>query len=201
MTSSAAEDKTLVRVGRRRSADADVAILEATLDLLGALGFGGLTVAAVIVRAGVSSATLYRRWPTKERLVAAAVSSLHPEPSAPDTGSLAGDIATLVQEVAASIGGRREGIAEGLAQESRRNPELRDALREKFLEPRLEQLRGILRRAKARSELTRAPDLETALSWILGPLYHRSFYLDEPLTPAFLRTTTAYVLRGLGADA
>ncbi len=201
MTASAPEDKTLVRVGRRRSVEADVAILEATLDLLGAHGFGGLTVAAVIERAGVSSATLYRRWPTKERLVAAAVSSLHPEPHATDTGSLAGDVATLVQEVAASIGGRREGIAEGLAQESRRNPELRDALREKFLLPRLEQLRGILRDAKARGELAKPPDVETALSWVVGPLYHRSFYLDEPLTPAFLRATTAHILRGLGSDA
>ncbi|MCU1456859.1 MAG: TetR family transcriptional regulator [Actinomycetia bacterium] len=197
MTSAAAEDKTMIKVGRRRSAEADLAILDATLDLLGAHGFGGLTVAAVIDRAGVSSATLYRRWPTKERLVAAAVSSLHEEPSATDTGSLAGDIAMLLQEVARSIGGRREGIAEGLAQESRRNPELREAMREKFLAPRLEQLQGILRRAKARGELTRTPDLETALSWVIGPLYHRSFYLDEPLTPAFLRTTAAHVLAGL----
>ena len=33
-------------------------------------------MSAVIAAAGVSSATLYRRWPTKQQLVAAALASL-----------------------------------------------------------------------------------------------------------------------------
>ncbi|MBU3702145.1 MAG: helix-turn-helix transcriptional regulator, partial [Acidimicrobiia bacterium] len=68
-----------VRPGRQRSEAADHAILSATLDLLSETGYGALTVAAVIARSGVSSATLYRRWPTKQDLVAAALASLHAE--------------------------------------------------------------------------------------------------------------------------
>ena len=63
---------TPVRPGRQRSQAADEAILSATLDLLSERGYGGFTVSAVIDRSGVSSATLYRRWPTKQQLVAAA---------------------------------------------------------------------------------------------------------------------------------
>ena len=42
----------------------------------------------------MSSATLYRRWPTKHDLVAAAVASLHPA-IVIDTGSLEGDVGAL----------------------------------------------------------------------------------------------------------
>src|SRR5690606_19453403 len=53
------------RAGRQRDPAADEAILAATLELLAEGGYGTLTVAAVIERAGVSSATLYRRFATK----------------------------------------------------------------------------------------------------------------------------------------
>ena len=56
-----------------RGEAADAAILDATIEVLGEQGYGGLTVSAVIERAGVSSATLYRRWPTKLELVMAAI--------------------------------------------------------------------------------------------------------------------------------
>ena len=70
------------------------------MQLLCDRGYGGLTMAAVIERAGVSSATLYRRWPTKHELVAAAIDSLAPEPIDIDTGSLEGDIATFLRHLA-----------------------------------------------------------------------------------------------------
>ncbi len=91
------------RPGRQRSEAADQAILSATLDLLAIDGYGGLTMAAVIARSGVSSATLYRRWPTKQQLVAAAVASLHAEIIDVDTGSLDGDLAAVVGSIAASM--------------------------------------------------------------------------------------------------
>ena len=68
---------TTVRSGRPRSQAADDAILRAALDLLREHGYGGLTMASIIERAGVSSATLYRRWATKQDLVLAALELQH----------------------------------------------------------------------------------------------------------------------------
>src|SRR5438309_1249328 len=111
---------TKLRPGRQRSAAADAAILDATLDLLRERGYDSLTVAAVIDRAGVSSATLYRRWPTKQVLVAAAVASLAPEAVAIDTGSLEGDVTAFVRHVAQAIAAR--GNIAGLLQSREHDP-------------------------------------------------------------------------------
>jgi len=185
--------------GRHRSAAADEAILAATLDLLTERGYGGLTMISVIDRAGVSSATLYRRWPTKHDLVVAALASVVPSSVDTDTGTLAGDLAALLGSIAASIAARREDVAEGLAIEAKHNAELAAALREKFLAPRVAQIDAIVSRATERGELCASPTGEMALSLVAGPVYHRAFVLGEPLTPAFLRRAVAYARHGLGA--
>jgi AcrR family transcriptional regulator len=187
------------RAGRHRSQACDDAILTATLDLLGETGYGALTVSAVIERAGVSSATLYRRWTTKQDLVAAALASLAPDPIDTDTGSLAGDLAAFLDHIARAITARRQGFTEELALEVHRNPELDAALRDKFLTPRLVELDGILERARHRRELTTVLPTEEALSLVVGPVYHRAFALHETLDADFVPTSVAFALRGLGA--
>jgi len=185
--------------GRHRSAAADEAILVATLDLLTERGYGGLTMISVIERAGVSSATLYRRWPTKHDLVVAALASVVPSSVDIDTGTLAGDLSTLLDSIAASIAARREDVTEGLTMEAKHNAELAAALREKFLTPRIAQIDAIVRRATERGELCGCPTGEVALSLVAGAVYHRVFVLREPLTSAFLRGAVLYAQRGLGA--
>jgi AcrR family transcriptional regulator len=187
------------RPGRQRSEAADEAILQATLQVLSETGYAGLTVAAVIDRAGVSSATLYRRWTTKQHLVAAAVATLVPEPVNTDTGSLDGDLAAFIRHVAHSISVRREDVAEALNVEKKRNPELAAALRERFLQPRLDELKAILTRAKERGEIAIVPPVDTALSLVTGPIYHRAFHLDEPITPAFVKATIVWARRALAS--
>jgi AcrR family transcriptional regulator len=186
-----------VRPGRQRSEAAAEAILSATLDVLVETSYAGLTVAAVIERAGVSSATLYRRWTTKQDLVAAAVASLEPEPMDTDTGSLGGDLTAFAKNVAHSVAARREDVAQALNIEKKRNPELAAALRERFLNPRLEQLKGILARARARGEIGTVPPIEVTLSLVIGPIYHRAFHLGEPITPSFVKATVGWARRAL----
>ena len=48
------------------------AILAATLDVLVDTGYEGMSIDLVAARAGVHKTTVYRRWPTKSALVAAA---------------------------------------------------------------------------------------------------------------------------------
>jgi AcrR family transcriptional regulator len=195
--SSTVEAKT--RPGRQRSVEADRAILSAALDELAEAGYAGFTVAAVITRAGVSSATLYRRWATKEELVAAALASLHPEPVDIDTGSLDGDVAALVARVAKSMAVRRDDLAGVLSAELRRDSELKAAIDAKFVAPRLKLIGDILERAHQRGELADPPSADVAWSLISGPLHHRAYLRNEPLTRAFLATTTEFVLAGLRA--
>jgi AcrR family transcriptional regulator len=183
------------RRGRRRSDAADQAILTATLDVLAADGYGGLTMAAVIARAGTSSATLYRRWPTKQHLVAAALASLGSAVVDVDTGTLDGDIAALVDGITGVLDTRRDDIAEDVAVELGRNPEFRAAVHEKFVVPRIAILDEILRRARRRGELGNGVSSTVAYSFVSGPIHHRHHVLGESITPAFRRA----VVVGAGA--
>lgn len=61
------------RRGRPRRQGADEDILTVTLAMLREGGYGSVTVDAVAERARVAKTTLYRRWPSKSALVAAAL--------------------------------------------------------------------------------------------------------------------------------
>ena len=187
------------RPGRQRSEAADEAILDATLAVLAEQGYAGLTMAAVIERSGVSSATLYRRYTTKIELVTAAIAALLPQPVDTDTGSFEGDLTAFIRHVAQSIERRNERAVQALRIEKERDPELHACLRERFLAPRLADLKAILVRAKKRGEIDTVPPVDVALSLVTGPLYHRAYHLDEPLTAAFVKNTIAFAVRALGA--
>ena len=184
------------RVGRQRDPAADAAILAAALELLDEVGYGALTMASVIERAGVSSATLYRRWPAKHDLVAAALESLAPAPVRVDKGSLERDLLAFAKLLGQAMAAR-EAVLERLVIDLHLHPELTAAVRAKLVAPRLEALAGILRRAVERGELTRHPPVEVVLSLLAGPIYHRAAGMGEPITPAFLRTVATNVLHGL----
>ena len=84
--------------GRPRSEKARKAILDATAELLLARGLSAVSMDAVAERAGVSKATIYRWWPTKETL---ALDALYAEwaaagPAPRDTGTLRGDLLALL---------------------------------------------------------------------------------------------------------
>ena len=52
--------------------ETDDAILSATVELMAESGLGKTTIAAVAARAGVARATIYLRWPSRDKLIAAA---------------------------------------------------------------------------------------------------------------------------------
>ena len=189
------------RPGRQRSEAADQAILSATLDLLAENGYGALTVASVIARSGVSSATLYRRWPTKQDLVTAALASMHAEIVDIDTGSLDTDIAEMVRSTAQALSVRNPEISDDLAIELRRNPEFRAAISEKFVQPRRAVMAGIIGRAVARGELGSDPGVEVTTAFVTGPIHHWVYVQGQQPTAAFERTVVVGALAALRAIA
>ena len=189
------------RPGRQRSEAADRAILDATLELLGEHGYASLTMAGVISKSGVSSATLYRRWPTKQELVAAALATLHAEIIDIDTGSLSTDVIEMVRSTSEAMSVRREDLAEDLAVELRRNPEFRAAVKEKFILPRRRVMAAIVDRAQKRGELGADIDAATAFAFIGGPLHNRMYVQGESLTAAFQRKVAIGALAAMIAVA
>ncbi len=78
------------RPGRPRDETLDEAILDATVDEFLDKGIGGMSIEGVAARSGVAKTSIYRRWPSIDELMVAAICRL----DAPDDGPLpAGDSA------------------------------------------------------------------------------------------------------------
>lgn len=80
--------------GRPRREGADEEILRATRELLDEEGYAAFTVDIVAERTGIAKTTIYRRWPTKGALVAAAIGTA---PVATDAESIAREAASLLE--------------------------------------------------------------------------------------------------------
>lgn len=85
---------------RRRGAVLERAILDAALEQLSTVGWNGLTMEGVAARAQTGKAAVYRRWPSKEDLVADALKAALPSlTEAPDLGSVRDDLLELCRQV------------------------------------------------------------------------------------------------------
>ena len=116
--------------GRPRDAGRDVAILEATLLVLTDVGYDQLTIDAVAARAGVGKPTIYRRYPGKAALVAAAVEHRAPEtPPATPRGDLRAALLETVQWLADQIANKEIGLLGAMFTGMRSDPDLAAEMR------------------------------------------------------------------------
>lgn len=187
------------RPGRPRSAQADQAIVAATLQLLMEDGYRGLRMEAVVARSGVGKATLYRRFGSKAELVASVVRHLNQDLRAPDTGSVRGDYVAISEAVLAAM--RTTGAAVFLPRllaESASDPELHAIFYENLVGPRRAALREVIERGLARGELREDLDVDLVIDILTGPHIYRALIsagdVEQLFGPAELYDT---VMRGL----
>jgi AcrR family transcriptional regulator len=171
------------RTGRPRSAEADAAITQATVDLLATAGYANLTMSGVAASAGVSTATLSRRWSSKLELVVDVLSARAEESPVPDTGSLEGDCRAIVHALVDKARTTQSTpLMAGLVGEIGRNAELGEALRVSLIGPRRAAFNEMFARASKRGELRRGVDVDLAADLLFGPLYHRLLFTGAPVT-------------------
>lgn len=187
------------RAGRPRSPAADAAIRDATLDLLRTEGYANLTMAGVAATAGVSTATLYRRWHSKLDLVVHVLQALAEDWPVPDTGSLEGDCRALLDMLAARLSSTGP-IMRGLVSEFTHNQELADAMRRHLILPRRAAMVAVLDRAARRGELRPGVDYDLVFDILAGALYYRFAVLGRPATEAVVDDLTDLVLRAVRVD-
>ncbi|MFJ9459219.1 TetR/AcrR family transcriptional regulator [Kitasatospora sp. NPDC101447] len=207
---SPAPSGTAPRRGRPRDAARDRALLEATLAVLAENGYGGLTTAAVAARAGVSTATLYRRWSSKEDLVVAAAASFAEEDpyGLPGTGSLEGDLRVVLRDKAAAMTGESGRVMRALIGEAAHNSALAEALTVTLLAPVYRRVTEVVRSAVERGEIPPVEDAELLGEVVVGPVMGR--FLLTPRLPEQVDEATAreaadrflpFALRAVGGGA
>jgi AcrR family transcriptional regulator len=148
--------------GRPRSAKSHQAILRATLELLGEVGFEAMSIEAISTRAGVGKTTIYRRYSSKEELVADAIESIRQDVVIPDTGNLWSDLDLLIENAAqitlSPLG--RQSVAM-IISSAASNSQFAQIYWTKYLQPRREAFAVVIERAKTRNEIE--TDLDSGL--------------------------------------
>jgi AcrR family transcriptional regulator len=194
-------DASQSRRGRPRSEKARRAILEAASELLLARALGDVSMDEIAERAGVSKATIYRWWPSKETL---ALDALFHEwettPTLPDTGSLRGDLLALLRPWVRRLRSRPYGrVIAALLAEAHADAAFGEQYRARFVQARREPARIAVRRAIERGEIPADTNGELALDLVYGPVYHRLLHGHAPLTDRFVRKLVDTVIAGLAA--
>ncbi|MGA4846293.1 TetR/AcrR family transcriptional regulator [Streptomyces sp. G5(2025)] len=141
---------------RRRGAVLEQAILDAALDQLSTVGWSGLTMEGVAAGAQTGKAAVYRRWPSKEDLVADALRSGLPEfDSAPDLGSIREDLLELCRKMRDAMFSRPGFALRAVLHEcdTATAERFHDVIFEGVVEPSVKLIKEVLRRGIERGEV------------------------------------------------
>lgn len=186
------------RRGRPRSEQAQRAILAAAIELLLAQGLRAMSMDEVAERAGVSKATIYRWWDSKDLL---ALDALSAEWAAPgraaerNTGSLRGDLLAQLRPWLRQLNEKPFGrVIAGLIAQAQTDPEFAVLYREHFVQPRRDATRPMLLRAIDRGEIAPDTDLDVTLDLLYGPIYHRLLHGHAPLNDRFVQQVVDSVI-------
>jgi len=190
-----AQKAARVERGRPRDEAATAAILEKTVLLLAKKGYRGFRLEDVAAEARVSKATVYRRWPSKQRLVADAVRAAlaRVNPSSPDSGDVRRDVVQVLARGNAVLNGPLGSALRTLVSEVMFDRELSNVLKQLETERR-KILRGTVLRARAAGALAGDPDVLTDL--LLGAAYYRLLVRQAKPEPELAEEVVRLVWRG-----
>jgi AcrR family transcriptional regulator len=167
----------------RVEGDREQEILDATVDVLGDVGYDRLTMDAVATRAKASKATLYRRWNTKTALVIDAICSQKGPHSTPDTGSFREDLIDMTCGFGGFTDPKPIAVLASIVTAINRDTDFAAAYRRDFIGPKLAASRAIYERAKARGEIRADLDIDLVAPALAGIILHRIFILGEQTSP------------------
>jgi AcrR family transcriptional regulator len=189
------------RLGRPREPRADRAILAAVLELMAERGVSALSMDDVARRAGVGKAAIYRRYRSKDELIAAAVAALVSDIEVPDTGSTHDDLLALMWDaVEVYTSAIAASAMPSLVEAMSRDRELAHAIRNGFLAGRRAALQKVLERGVERGDLRPDLDVELALDVLGGPLFYRLLVTGGAIDEQLAAGVTELIMRGFAAD-
>jgi TetR/AcrR family transcriptional regulator of autoinduction and epiphytic fitness len=158
-------------------------VLEATIDELGAVGYGALTIEAVAARAGVAKSTIYRHWEGKLDLVEDAFRTLKAQALVSVDGPLRERVIGLLSQIAHVVEeSTYSSCMPALIEAAERDPQVR-AFHCEFSTERRAILLDVLRDAQASGELPKGADPELLTDALLGPIVLWRLMLFQPFDP------------------
>jgi len=192
-------------IGRPRSPVVDRAILRAALELFIAHGVAGASIEKIAKRARVAKTSIYRRWPSREELLAQAIevfrnasgftTELVDSTSPKDFAKLLISACELVARPEIRL------LMARLIGSIPDCPKLIEVYRETYLLPRRQAFGRALERVRAAGLLAEGADLEALADMIIGAVIYRLVMPSIEDNPASeLRGHLIGLLRQAGFD-
>lgn len=180
------EQNPRLRPGRKRSEDSRMAILAASFELFGEVGYGALTIEGIAARAGSGKQTIYRWWPSKADVLLDALAvkaDMHVPLS--DHGSYAADLRSFLQDSFALARGPQVGeMLCALMAEAQLDADFGKRFRSAFLQRRRDALSSILSRAAQRGDFPSTLGPQTVLDIVFGVIWYRMLATRQTLDQA-----------------
>lgn len=185
------------RPGRPRNPLTEQTVLEATFAEVSQTGLAGLSVDRVAARAGVSKATIYRRWPTKAALVIDAWRSATEVIDVPDTGSLRSDLEAMDRLYAEKMNHEEflRLLPEFVA--ARQHDAELDRLFTAFVADASAPVVAVVQRAIDRGEVADTIDPYLAAEVITGPVFYSMLMHGHFVDPVRMGQLLDLALNGL----
>jgi AcrR family transcriptional regulator len=159
------------QAGRGRPADPDIErrVIAAALAVYGEVGWAGFTLDRVARRAPVGKAALYRRWPTKEILLLAALEHLaEPPDREADLTDLRGCLITMAEQVIDMFVGPKALVLPRVLIEAAQYPAQFDEMVQNIVLARFGGARTMIRAAVDRGELPAGTPPDLIIDAIMG---------------------------------
>ncbi|WP_406424561.1 TetR/AcrR family transcriptional regulator [Streptomyces sp. NBC_01589] len=181
------------RPGRKRSEESRMAILVAAFELVGEVGYTGLTIEGIANRAGCGKQTIYRWWPSRAHVLLEALAvkaDLYVTNA--DHGSYTDDVRAFLGDTFRL--GRQQRVVDilrVLMAEAQINEEFGELFRSAFLQRRRDALQVVLDRARTRGDLPPRPAASTVLDIVFGTLWYRLLATRQPMGDDLVENLTA----------
>jgi len=174
-------------------------ILEAAVQELADVGYGGVTIESIAARAGVGKSTIYRHWPDKLALIADAFETFHVQ-MVPDLSER-----TARESVELLVGHVAEVVADStwsrcipaLIEGAERDPRVRE-FHHRYNAERRQALIDLIARGANAGEFRPGLDPELATVALLGAIFYRRLMTGEPL-PADAAPELVHLILGEAA--
>ena len=187
-------------LSRPRGAGATASILSDALALGEEVGFEALTMEGIADRTGVAKTTLYRRWPNVSALVMDAfLSEVMRAAPIREKATARESFAASMKLLARAYRGQQGKIMKPLLGRAQVDERLRDAVKTRWVEPRRQIAREIVRRGIANGELRAGLDPDVVLDALYGAIYHRLLvpYNDAGISDSYIDAVVDTVFGGL----
>ncbi|WP_199254637.1 TetR/AcrR family transcriptional regulator [Mycolicibacterium mengxianglii] len=182
----------------RRNEQSRRAILDASISLIGELGYDNVSIEAIAKRAGCGKQTIYRWWPSKGAVVLeAATRSLDPVVVFPDTGDIVADLRGQLIGIVELITTTGFGPAyRGVIAAGQSDPDLLDAVYEQIIEPNIKGFGARAALAQERGEIRADADVQTLRDVLYGVIEYRLFH-TMPLSPQHIDALLKITFQGV----